>query len=136
MAILTPPPTPITLLPIAARSTDTSAAVQDNSAGYTGLILLLTLTTTPGFGHGVFPVLQGFDDLSGTWYDLWGAPANYLATAGTYNFEAYPGAAQPATVPATFGAAVAVRLPKTWRATVQHADATSVSYGLAAVLLP
>ena len=107
---------PVDLLASAARTADADSPTQDNSAGYSGLILLLNFTAGGGFGHGVWPVLQGWDELSGQWYDLYGQPGTFLHAAGLYNFEVYPGVAQPAWVAAGVGrgrgAAAAGRLAR------------------------
>lgn len=118
--------TPITILASAAR-TATPTAVAQGTAGYRGVHVVIdvtAVTATPS----VVPTIDGYDDLSGKWYNLLTGAA--ITATGTTVLKIYPGIGTVAN------AAASDILPATWRVVMTHGDADSITYSVAANLLP
>lgn len=113
-----------TLLASAARTATLATADQANFSRQ-GLHLVVDVTVIPS--GSVTPAIQGRDPVSGKYYTLLTGAA--IATVSTAVLKVYPG-----ITPAT-NVAVSDVLPRTWRVNLTHADATSLTYSVAAVLL-
>ncbi len=116
----------VTLLKSLARTADVDSADQENP-DCRGLHLVLDVTAidaTPS----IVATIQGKDPISGEYYDLLASAA--IATVSTNVLKLYPG------ITAAANAAVSDILPREWRVSVAHSDADSITYSVAAQLLP
>ncbi len=118
-----------TLLASAARTATTSSADVTNFNGR-GLQVLLNVTAASGTG-GLTLTIQGKDPVSGNYYNLNANPTAITATGLTV-YEVYPGVGAA-------GGGVTQRtsasLPRTFRVTVTHGDASSYTYSVGTSLL-
>lgn len=113
------------LLASAAR-TATNSTPDQAGAGFSAAHVIVDVTAwTAG---SVTPKLQGKDIASGKYYDLLIGPA--LVATGTTVLKIGRGIS-----PAANGAAGDL-LPETWRVVLTHADATSITYSVGAVVVP
>lgn len=109
------------LLASAARTVDTNSPDQVNYNWRGGhLIINVTVLTT-----SVIPTLQGKDPISGNYYNLLTGPS--ITTPGYTIMKLYPGI-QPIA-----GAAASDILPRTFRVSMDHLDATTMTYSVAFV---
>ena len=116
----------VELLASLARTASVNTPDQVNP-GHRGLHLIIdvtSITLTPS----VVPTIQGKDPLSGKYYDLLVGVA--IIAIGTTILKVYPGIAASANV------AASDILPSIWRVQFVHADADSITYSVAAVLVP
>jgi hypothetical protein len=113
-----------TLLASATRTADTATADQTNHNGR-GVILFLNVTAASGTG-GVRAIVQGKDPVSGTYTPSFGATPTFRTATGVYVYVYYPGAAGVGGLDQTSQTV----LPRTWRALVQHGDASNYTYSL------
>lgn len=124
----------LTLLASAARTATTvtpDQTLQDETINVRGILVIVDVTAiaaTPAITLS----LQGKDPVSGTYINLLTAAAA-LTAVGTAVYLLYPGAGAA-------GAGVAqvagFPLPSTWRVSVAHGDADSITYSVGALLLP
>jgi hypothetical protein len=113
-----------TLLASAARTATVSTADQTNHNGQ-GLIVVLDVTV-PGTGSVTLSI-EGKDPTSGKYYTILAGVA--VTTAVTVVYRVWPG------LTAVANATANDRLPKTYRVTVTHNNANSISYSVGSILL-
>jgi hypothetical protein len=116
---------PVTVYASAAR-TATPTAVTVGCGPNRGLHLVIDVTAITA-SPSVVPTIDGYDPLSGIYYNLLTGSA--ITGTGTTILKIYPGIATVAN-----GAASDV-VPETIRITMTHADADSISYSVAAHLV-
>ncbi|KKM84780.1 hypothetical protein LCGC14_1295670 [marine sediment metagenome] len=119
-----PPNTNIEVLPSAARIATLNSADLDCQGR--GVHVIIDVTVDPALAS-VVPKIQGFDPLSGTWYDLLVGVA--ITAVGTTVLKVYPGIAVAANV------AASDVVPPVWRVRMEHADADSITYSVGAALV-
>lgn len=115
-----------TLYASAAR-TATPTAVTVRAGRYKGIHLVIdvtAVTATPS----VVPKIEGVDSVSGAVYTLLTGAA--ITATGTTVLKVYPGIAVSANVSASDV------LPETIKVTLTHGDADSITYTVAAHLIP
>ena len=115
------------LLASAARTATLQSADQVNYNG-SGLIVIVnvsSITATPI----LTPYLQIKDSISGVYFTIWTAAAT-ITTATTVAYLFAPGGAA-----GSYTEAVNLRLARTWRLGVTHADTDSATYSVSAVVL-
>lgn len=116
-----------TLLASAARTATTMSANQTN---YNARGLHVTLDISVASGAGGLQVrVQGIDIASGNFYSLNGAPTAIVAT-GTYDYEFYPGVSGVVAGSNNVNGRTSTSLPRIWRLTVTHGDASSYTYSV------
>jgi hypothetical protein len=120
-----------TILASAARTATVDGADQTNYNGR-GVQVVLSVTTASGTG-GLQLLIQGRDPVSGNYYQLNTTPTTVTAT-GTLGYELYPGSSGTAVAGGVVQR-IAAMLPRTWRVRVQHGDASTYTYSVAAVVL-
>lgn len=115
-----------TLYASAARTATPTATSQttDGARGGHFVIDVTAVTSTPS----VVPTIDGFDSLSGKWYNLLTGDA--ITATGTTVLKVYPGIA------ATANAAAADVIPDVFRLVMTHADTDSITYSAAVHLVP
>jgi hypothetical protein len=116
---------PVTVYASAAR-TATPTAVTVACGAHRGLHLVIDVTSVTA-SPSVVPTIDGYDPLSGIYYNLLTGSA--IVATGTTVLKIYPGIATVAN-----GAASDV-VPATIRVTLTHADADSATYSVAAHLV-
>ena len=116
----------VELLDSKARTASENTPDQTNF-GHKGLHLIIDVTLDPALAS-VVPTIQGKDPLSGKYYDLLVGLA--IVATGTTVLKVYPGIAASGNV------AASDILPSIWRLQLVHADADSITYSVAAVLVP
>lgn len=116
---------PLTVYASAARTaTPTANELAAGSARGLHLVIDVTaVTSTPS----VVPTIDGFDGLSGKWYNLLTGSA--ITATGTTRLTIYPGAATIAN------AAASDMLPPRFRVVMTHGNANSITYTVAAILM-
>lgn len=92
-----------------------------------GLHLIIDVTAI-NLTPSITVKIQGKDPLSGKYYDLITSAA--ITAVGTTVLKVYPG------ITAAANLAVSDVLPPTWRVSIAHANANSITYSVGAVLLP
>lgn len=110
-----------------AARTATPTAVNVTSKGRLRLHLVVVVTAlsaTPS----VVPKIDGYDVLSNSYYNLLTGVA--ITATGTTVLKVGPG------LSAVASAVAADFLPQTWRLTMTHANADSITYSVAAHLAP
>lgn len=110
-----------------AARTATPTAVNVASKGRLRLHLVVVVTAlsaTPS----VVPKIDGYDVLSNSYYNLLTGVA--ITATGTTVLKVGPG------LSAVASAVAADFLPQTWRLTMTHANADSITYSVAAHLAP
>ncbi len=120
-------PEQITVLASAARTATTNSATFANQQGHRGLHLIIDVTAAADTPSVVF-TLQGHSPLGDDYYTILASAA--VTGAGTSVLRVYPGLAAATNV------AVSDCLPGSWRVAAVHADSDSITYSVAAVLLP
>lgn len=113
------------LLTSKVRSATNSSVIQKNYRSR-GLHLVIDMTVVPGVDT-VTPKIEGYDALSGKYYDLLVGTA--LVATGTVVLKIYPGIA------ASANASASDILPDAWRVTMTHSAATNFTYSVAASLI-
>lgn len=88
------------------------------------VIVVTAVTATPS----VVPAIEAYDPTSNTWYAVLTGAA--ITATGTTVLKIYPGIAVQAN------ATAADILPQTWRVTMTHGDSDSITYSVAANLVP
>lgn len=116
----------VELLKSLARTAAVNTPDQTNF-GHKGLHLIIDVTVDPALAS-ITPTIQGKDPLSGKYYDLLVGLA--IAATGTTVLKIYPGIA------ATENVAASDILPLIWRLKMAVADADSITYSVAAMLVP
>ena len=109
-----------TLLASAARTATVNSAniTNYNHRGVHIIINVTAITATPS----VVPTIQGYDPLSTTYYTLLTGVA--ITATGYTILKIYPG------IGAVANAAANDILPNTWRISMAHADADSITYSV------
>lgn len=116
----------VALYTSAARTATPTAVEATTERGERGLHLVIdvtAVTATPS----VVPTIDGYDDLSGKWYNL--LTGNAITATGTTVLKIYPGIATSAN------AAASDVIPGRIRVVMTHADADSATYSVAAHML-
>jgi hypothetical protein len=108
-----------TVLASAARTATVSSSDLTNNYLRGGHIIMTSITSSPS----VVPTIEGKDPISGTYYTILTGIA--ITATGITILKVYPGAA------AAVNAIAADVLPKTWRVTMTHGDADSITYSVA-----
>lgn len=113
--------TELTLLSSAARTADTNSSdtVNYNWRGGHFVINITVLTTS------VIPTIQAKDPISGTYYSLLVGAS--IAATGITILKVYPG------IVAVANASASDVLPRTFRISMDHLDATTMTYSVAFV---
>lgn len=114
-----------TILASAARTAATNSAdfTNYNARGAHFIVDVTAITATPS----ITVTIQGKDPVSSKYYDL--LVSNAITATGTTVLKVYPGIGQIAN-----GAASDI-LPRTYRVSVAHADADSITYSIGANLV-
>lgn len=122
MSVLLPQ---LTVYASAARTaTPTATAIGTSGAhGVRVVIDVTAVAATPS----VVPTIDGYDDLSGQWFNLLTGAA--IVGTGTTVLTVYPGITVAANVSAS------TVLSNTFRVVMTHADADSITYSVSAHLL-
>ncbi len=111
----------------AARTATPTAVTQINSRAERGGHFIINVTAanaTPS----VVPTVEAYDAASDTWYVILTGAA--ITATGKTVLKVYPGITVAANV------SVSDLLPQTWRLVMTHADADSITYTVAAYLVP
>ena len=117
--------TDITLLASAARTASNDTADQTNYNGR-GVHIVIDVTAIAATPSVVFTV-QGKDALSGKYYTLLASAA--IVGTGTTVLRIFPGATAAANLTAND------ILPRTWRVSIAHGDADSITYSVGASVI-
>ena len=114
-----------TILASAARTATTNSAdfTNFNARGGHFQINVTSITATPS----ITPTIQGKDPVSGTYYDILVGTA--ITTTGITILKVYPG------ILAIANGAASDILPRTYRVSVAHGDADSITYSVGASLV-
>lgn len=124
---------PVALLTSGARTADTDTAVQTNTVGKA---LVLVVDITAGTGTIDALILKGKDDGGNVYTVATATPASAIGgAAGRHVFVITPNPVDFST-PLKFAAGAAGALPYSWYVTVDHTDATSVTYTLDGYVIP
>jgi hypothetical protein len=115
----------ITILASAVRAATNNSANQNNY-GNRGVHVIVDVTAAPGVDT-VTPKIQGYDPVSGTYYDLVVGAA--IVAASTVVLKVYPGITVAANL------SVSDFLPLTWRVVMTHSAGTNFTYSVAANLV-
>jgi hypothetical protein len=115
-----------TALASAARTGTTSSADITNYNG-DGALVILRVSVVPGTAPSLTLAVEGKDPASGVYYALNAAPTAVTAV-GTYVYEVGEGASGAAGGGVT--QRTAGQLPRTFRVTVTHGNANSVTYSV------
>ena len=110
--------------PRTASPTLTPASFVDRSVA--GIIVVVVVTSA-GTGS-ITATIEGFDSASGTWYTILASAA--ITTNSTNVIAAYPGANVVANSRAD------LPMPRTFRVTITHNNANTITYSVGAALLP
>lgn len=113
------------LLASAVRAASHNTDDQDNER-HVGLILVINVTAASATPSVVFTI-QGKCPVSGAYFTLLASAA--VTGTGTTVLRIFPGSA------VTSNLAANDQLPRTWRLSVAHADADSITYSVGAILL-
>jgi hypothetical protein len=119
------PPVTVALLASAARMATVDSDDQMNTKGRGAHVIIdvTAISATPS----VVPHIQGFDPLSGKYYDLLiGIP---ILETGTTVLKLYPG------IVASPNVAASDILPRHWRLRMVHANTDSITYSAAAQVI-
>lgn len=115
----------ISILGSSVRAATTNSANQNNY-GNKGLHLVVDITAVPGVDT-VTPKIQGYDPVSGKYYDILVGAAT--AITGTTVLKVYPG------ITAAGNVSVSDILPLTWRVVMTHSAGTDFTYSVSANLV-
>jgi hypothetical protein len=116
----------IALLASAARTATVASEAQGNE-GYRGLHLIIDATAFSATPSIVFTI-QGYSPVGDDYYTILASAA--ITGSGTTVLRVYPGLTASANLIANDV------LPPLWRVNAVHGDADSITYSVAAVLLP
>lgn len=115
-----------TIYASAARSA-TSSSSEQLMEGCRGLHLVInvsSVTSTPS----VTPKIEGYSSLANVWYTVLEGSA--ITATGTTVLKVYPGIAAAAN------ASASDIMPDVWRVTMTHGDSDSITFSIAAHLVP
>lgn len=121
-----PTPTNLLLAASAARTADFNTDDQFNYAGHRGLQVIIDVTASASPAFTV--TIQGKDPISGKYYTLLASAS--ITGNGTTILEVYPGLLAAANTIAN------KNLPLVWRLSIDHTNANSATYSIAANMLP
>lgn len=116
----------VTVFASAARTATPTPFDGSASAGVRGLHLVIDATAVTATPSVVFTV-QGADPVSGKFYTILASAA--ITATGTTVLRVYPGLTAAANTVASDV------LPPRWRVIATHADADSITYSVAALLV-
>lgn len=119
----------VTLLASSARTATTNSADQTNHNGRGVLVTLdvTSVTDTPS----VVLAIEAKDPASGKYEPLLTATA--VTATGTHSYIVYPGG--DVTASECIVKSVGFPLPRTWRVSMTHADADSITYSVGAMVI-
>ena len=120
-------PQQLIVLQSAARTASVNSSTFPNTQGHRGLHLIIDATASADTPSVVFTV-QGYSPLGNDFYTILASAA--ITATGTTVLRVYPGLAASANV------SVSDCLPHLWRVLATHADGDSITYSVAATLLP
>lgn len=110
-----------------AERTETVASDTVTNPGYRGLHLIIDATASADTPSVVFTI-QGHSPLGNDYYTILASAA--ITGAGTTVLRVYPG------LTAANNTVANDVLPHLWRVNAVHADADSITYSVAAIMLP
>lgn len=110
-----------------AARTATPTAAEHIMEGRRGLHLVINVTSVTA-SPSVTPKIEAYSGVAGVWYTVLEGSA--ITATGTTVLKVYPGIATAAN-----GAASDI-IPDVWRLTMTHGDADSITYSVAAHLVP
>ncbi len=117
-------------IPLAsALRTETVNSADQTNDGYRGVILVLNISAEDG-AITLTPKVQIKDPVSGNYVDLAGAVFPAQTATGIKMLTIYPGIAETGNV------SVNDVLPVTWRIVATMSGSTSMTYSIAAILIP
>lgn len=114
----------VTVFPSAARTATEDSSDVTNEHGI-GCVVIIDVTAASGTPSVVFKI-QGKDPVSGKYYDI-------LDSAAITGVETAVLRVWPAMAPSANAKEDDI-LPRTWRVRAEHADASSVTYSVGAVV--
>jgi len=114
------------LVASAARTADAQSTDQSN-VNQRGAHIIVNVSAIGGAAPSITPKIQGKDPVSGNYYDILVGSA--ISTTGINVIKVYPGIANSPN------AAANDILPRTWRVSVVHANADSITYSVAANIM-
>ena len=117
----------LTVLASAARTATVASETFVNADGWRGLHLVIDATASAATPSVVFTI-QGYSPLGDDYYTVLASAA--ITGAGTTVLRVFPGATAAANTVAND------ILPSLWRVNAVHGDADSITYSVAAILLP
>lgn len=126
MAFAATPLKSVTLFESKARTADENSAAMNNYA-YRGVQVMVNISAVTASGAGTY-TLQGYDELSGTWFDVLASASK--SASGFFTLTVYPGIAAAANASAN------TVLPKKWRLAWDLTAGTGHTFSAAATLLP
>lgn len=112
---------------VSAPRTATPTNAELATDGARGMHLVIDVTAITA-SPSVVPTIDGYDPLSGKWYNLLTGVA--ITATGTTVLKIYPGIATAAN------AAASDVVPDTFRVVMTHADADSITYSVGVHLVP
>lgn len=116
----------LTVLASAARTATVTSGNLNNN-GYRGLHLIIDATAAAAT-PSVVVTIQGYSPLGDDYYTILASAA--ITGTGTTILRVYPGLTAAANLVANDC------LPPVWRVNAAHADADSITYSVAALMLP
>lgn len=121
------PPYVETILASGAR-TATPSSVDKANLGGRGIIVVVDVTAVPGSAPSLVVTLSGIDPVSGKVWTLLASAA--IVAVGTTILKVFPGG------PVSANASANDQLPAQYRVAVAHGNGNSVTYSVAATVLP
>lgn len=116
-----------TLHASAARTATPTTVTQTNYRGERGGHFVIVVTATAAT-PSVVPAIEGYSTAADAWYPILTGAA--ITATGTTVLRVYPG------ITAAANTAASDLLPQTWRLSMTHADADSITYSVSANLVP
>ena len=120
----------VSLLASAARTATTASADQVN---YSARGVMVCLNVTAASGTGGLQVRLIYDDLISGGGAFVGTPPTAIVATGFYSYIFYPGAGLAAIAGnQQVNGVLSAPLPRNWKASIQHGDASSYTYSVEA----
>lgn len=113
---------------LAARTATPTVMSNNRSAGSRGIVVVVDTTVVPGAAPSNVVKIQGFDPISGKYYDILTSAA--IVGVGTIVLRVYPGLSPSANL------TVSDVLPPMWRVIVTAGNGNSATYSVAGHLIP
>ncbi len=123
----------ITVLASAGRAATTSSSSMTNYNN-SGMVLFVDVTARDGT-TSIEPSIQIQDPIGNEWLTIWTAAAVISSsnTSLVYSFSPYSANTDAASL---YTEGVELVLPRTWRVAVTHDDSVTVTYSIAASMIP